>query len=193
MIAQKLIKKSELIFNTSEIINKTDIVTLEKKCRNYLHDSNIKLDKLLGAFNELIKEIGKLLATDLPLNDDVKLLNKGINSVITINYVEPISLFIANVYKYEDYRKSIRKGNDDFFLNVKPKDIAKKHGNIVTQNTDYASKIFQFKMYWNNLSNDTKLTLKTIVVTLLDITEKYIEIKDDSNEIANILVKLNKF
>lgn len=196
MYANHIIKKSDIFFRKKiHEVSKNEIQNLENICTNYISESNAKLHKLITTFNDLGKEITISLSTDLPDNPDIILLSKGIKTMINMNYVEPISLFIKNVYIHDDYVRSIRKGKDDFFLNASPEDIIKNHddslGEDITR-SNISDKIFQFKAYWKLLKHDTRDLIKAIMVTLIDITEKYIEIKDDTNEIAKILVKLNR-
>lgn len=192
MIAQRIITESELFFNTNKKkVSSEEISSLEKKCKKYLNDSNKTLEQLIETFNNLATEVGKLMMEELPINDDIKFLNKGLERIIYINRVEPISIFIKNVYSISDYRISLKKGKDDFFINASPQDVLKNHSDVVESNDDNIKKFFEFKNYWGRLSANTKLTIKAIMSTLIDITQKYIEVKDDTNDIAKILIRLD--
>lgn len=206
MIAKKIINKSEKIFNDkhnslsksskpyqSMSVIKNDIELLEKDCKNFLNGSNKTLEQLIDTFNNLIIEVTKIIMSQLPSNDDIKNANDKINKIIFINKVEPISMFIKNIYADNDYRISLKNGEEDFFMNASPKDIIDKHkSNNILSNENSIRKFFEFKNYWKRLDETTQLTIKAIMSTLIDITEKYIEIKDDSNDIAKILLKIDK-
>lgn len=192
MMAKNIITQSKLVFNVDKkFVSSEDIDLLEKKCKKHLSESNKTLTQLIETFNNLVIEISKLIITELPLNEDIKTLNKGLKKIIYINHVEPISMFIKNVYADPEYRTSLKKGNDDFFINASPKDVLKKHADVVSTNEENIKKFFEFKIYWSKLSENTKLTIKTIMSTIIDITQKYIEIKDDANDVAKILIKID--
>ena len=200
-MAQKIIDKSELLFNDTNFNNtnsknhiKDEISLLSKDCKKYISNSNKTLEQLIDTFNNLIIEISRLMMVELPLNDDITNANDKIKKIIFINKVEPISMFIKNVYSDDDYRTSLKEEKDDFFINASPKYIIKKHAdkNILSDESSI-KKFFEFKNYWKRLKEETKLTIKQIMATLVNITEKYIEIKDDTNDIAKILIKIDTF
>lgn len=192
MIAAKILSQSKKIFTSDKNnINKDDINYLENKCKKYLGESNKTLEKLIEAFNNLIVEVSNLIMAELPHNTDIKFLNNGLKKIISINRVEPISMFIKHVYSNVEYRISLKKCKDDYFMNTNPNDIFKKHNDILSSNEDNIKKFFEFKNYWGIIDDSTKMTIKSIMSTIIDITQKYIEIKDDSNDIAQVLIKID--
>lgn len=165
---------------------------ISKECEKFLGNTNRQIEEVLNVFNELATQIGLTIKNDLPTNETVKNFNNKIKLVVNINYVEPMSLFIKHVYAHDEYRTSIKKGNDDFFLNVKPSEVFKKHSEIIENTENNLKLMFEFKEYWKDLKESTKLKVKQIMMTLIDLAKSYIEIKDDANEVAKILVKINK-
>ncbi len=194
MIAKNIINQSKQIFGSDNMlksnVSSSDIKSLEKKCRKYLGESNKNLEQIIQIFNGLMVEVGKLIARELPLNEDIKTLNKGLTTIIKINYAEPICMFIKNIYIHPEYVNSLKKGRDDFFIGAS-KDILKKHSNVIGDNEDNIKKFFEFKTYWGRLNDNVKNKIKEIMMTIIDLTEKYIEVKDDSNDVANILFRID--
>lgn len=193
MIAQKIINESEVLFSNvkNNNLSKSDISHLEKKCRKYLGESNKNLTQIINMFNDLIIEVIKLIIKELPLNEDIKDLNNKLKMVISINYVEPISRFITNIYIYPEYRISLKKGRDDFFMGITSKDMLDKHNDLIDNAEDATQMFFDFKTYWGRLSDNTKTKIKEIMAIIIELTEKYIEIKDDANDVAKVLIKLD--
>lgn len=192
MIAEKIINKSKILLNDTKNIMKDEISDLEKDCKKYINNSNKTLEQLIDTFNNLTVEISKLMMVELPTNEDVISANDKIKKLIFINKVEPISMFIKNVYSDDECRISLKDGKDDFFINASTKDILKKNNEKkLFSNEIIVEKFFEFKNHWKNLNDETKHTIKQIMSTLIDITEKYIEIKDDTNDIAKILIKID--
>jgi hypothetical protein len=112
-----------------------------------------------------------------PKDKDTIMGNEFLTELIEMNFAEPIGLFINKVYIVDEYRKSIKAGNDDFFL----------------ENKDKMNNMFRFKAYWKQIHLDTQMELKNMMKVLIDLTEKYIEIKDDGNKVAEVMKKIAKF
>lgn len=191
MIAEKIKNQSENLFSKNKKdVTQNEIENLEKKCRRFLSDSTKNLNQIIETFNSLIKGVGTLLSKEIPDNYDITTFNTGFKLMTSVNYVEPISLFIKNIYINSEYRTSLRDGDDDYFLG-RSSDILKNHVDVIGDDEYNVSKFFEFKNYWVNLSENTKQKIKDVMSTIVGLVDRYIEIKDDSNDIAKILIKLD--
>lgn len=185
MSLQKITNIAEELFQKNKNhITKEDITSLENKCKKYLTETNKKMTLCVKTFNGLAIEIGILLKKEFPKETDIKTYNNIVPELVKINPVEPISLFIDKVYVIDKYRHSIKDGNDDFF-------IGDDHEEITKGDKDNIRRMFQFKSCWKNLKPDTQQTIKDIMAVLVDLTAKYIEEKDNGNQIADIMKKIN--
>lgn len=72
---------------------------------------------------------------------------------------EPISYFLLNVYKNDEYRHSILEQSDNLF---------------VDQSHDHINKLFEFNKVWKQIDNETKKFIKKSMMVLVKICEKYI-------------------
>ncbi len=86
---------------------------------------------------------------------------------------EGIALFIQNVYSNDEYRTSIKNGDDTFFLHESFNE-AKSEG--------YESKIFEFKDLWKNLDEDSKSLIKESMQMLIEHAETYIGVVAQINK-----------
>lgn len=189
ILLSEILKYYKSVIN-NDTITFDEIKTLEKNCNKYLEGLNVKFDILIKTFNNLLMEITNLLLSDLPKIKEIQHGRTKLSFLINTNYVEPISLFILHIYKYDDYVLSIKNGNDDFFLQSSSNNVIKRHGD---KNAEKIKKIFQFRYYWNDIKFETKETIKAIMKVMVDITTKYIEIKDDGNKITEILKNITKY
>jgi hypothetical protein len=173
-----IINISEEIFaKNKKQVNQKDLLNLEEKCKKYLVETNKKLKLCIDAFNDLTLEISSIMRQQFPKDKDTIMGNEFLTELIEMNFAEPIGLFINKVYIVDEYRKSIKAGNDDFFL----------------ENKDKMNNMFRFKAYWKQIHLDTQMELKNMMKVLIDLTEKYIEIKDDGNKVAEVMKKIAKF
>lgn len=79
-----------------------------------------------------------------------------------------ILMFIKHIYKNKEYRENIRKGNDKFFI---------EQENI---NSNEYKKIFGMGDLWLSLDDETKKYIKKSLLTMVIISEKYIDIYEKS-------------
>jgi hypothetical protein len=147
-----------------------------------LSNVNIEIQQCIMMFNSLLKDLSEILikqfSEELILTTSYEILRE-----ILINKPqEPIMKFILNVYKNKSYRENIINGNDDFFRNSK---------NI--NNLDDKIKLFfQFRNYWDKLSNEKQIYFKNVLKTMIEISELYIVKRDDGNIIMENMLKLQK-
>ena len=146
-----------------------DFQTESDEC---MKNVNKNLQTCIDMFNTLIDNIGTLLASDFPNDQTVCTYSSIVSNIIKTKPLEPISLFIVNVYKNDKYREYIIQGNDKFFLNSDHKDVTNNDESMV-------QKMFQFKTCWTKLSYDNKDYIKNVMKTLIQITTQYIIEKDN--------------
>lgn len=173
----------------SKHIDNEELLKIKKKCKKYISSSNRNLDEIINTFNGLISGIGKLIEKELPCNRDISFANSQFPLIIKINYVEPISMFIKHVYIHKEYRESLKTGDDSYFLGTDTS-ILNKHKDIIPQNEDNVKKFFEFKQYWNKMTDITKEKIKEVMMVIISLVEKYIEIKDDTNDVVFILMNI---
>lgn len=183
MMLDKIINKSSELISQPNV-SKKEIKKLESECKTYLTDVNKRMRLCIESFNNVSIELGEIMIKLLPNDKDTKRGNYLLKELIKIKPMEPISLFIDRVYSDDDYRTSIKNGNDTFFLE-------KDHRTIITTgDKDKINKLFRFKECWNDLDNDIKDVIKNMMKVLVNLTAKYIEEMDNGNEIAIIMKKI---
>lgn len=176
----------EIFAKNKNQVHQKDLLKLEEKCKKYLVETNKKLKLCIDAFNGLALEISSIMRQEFPKDKDAIMGNEFLTELIEINFAEPIGLFINKVYIVDEYRKSIKAGNDDFFLE-------NNHKNVTGGDKYKMNKMFRFKAYWKQIHQDTQMELKDMMKVLIDLTAKYIEIKDDGNQIAEVMKKIANF
>jgi hypothetical protein len=169
-----------------------DITKFKINCKKFISDKNNTLTQLMDIFNNLMLENIKQLLNDIPNNNDLITLQKGIGRIIFINKSEPISMFIKHIYADDDYRISLKTSNDSFFMNTSSEDIAKKHSSSFLIDEETINNFFNFKKYWSIIQPETQTNIKSIMVSAVDIVEKYLEIKDDNNDVIKMLIKVDE-
>jgi hypothetical protein len=90
-----------------------------------------------------------------------------LNDIIEKTPKEPISCFLMNIYKNDQYRTNILKQNDDFFLE-------EDYDELTEGDNEKTSKLFEFKDLWKQIDNDTKNYIKKSMMTLVKICQKYV-------------------
>ncbi len=185
MSLQKIIKQADDLFKTNKKhIPNEDIIELEHKCKKYLSETNKKMVLFVETFNGLAIEIGILLKKEFPKEHDIKKYNELVPGLIDVNPVEPISMFIDKVYSVDKFRRSIKEGNDEFFIDD-------SHDDITNGDQDKIKKMFQFKSCWKKLNIETQQTIKDIMKVLITLSAKYIDEKDNGNQIVDIMKKVS--
>lgn len=164
-------------------MKKSDIKELEKMSLKLLNQTNEKLKECIKMFNLLIIEITGLLVREFPKDQSLHTYSKVIEELILSQPTDLISLFVINIYANDQYRTYILDGNDKFF-------ISHDHKSITGNEKNKIQMMFQFKSYWGSLNESNKTFIKGVMKTLIEISEVYIEKKDDGNKIAMILKEL---
>lgn len=181
---REFIEKSDDLLNKRQP-SKPIIKNLEEDCNKKLGKINKNLQQCVDMFNIMINEIGNLLIREFPNDMSIKMYYGVLDNIIKLKPLEPISLFIVHVYgNKNNYKKEILNGNDSFFM----KD---DHKNVIGNDSDKIMALFQFKSFWNKLSNECKEYIKNVMKTLIQICDQYIISKDDGNKIVKILEKVN--
>ena len=195
-----IIQKSEKIFfeskqstnktNTKQL--KTDIRQLKRECVHYIKISNDNLKQILLLFNSLLKKIGDILQLNFPQNEKIKKGNNKLVTLIQINQVEPISLFVMHIYKYDDYVAQIRSGDENFFNNTNGEQFMTRHGvGCDKSDLEKIKKLFLFRSHWNDLTDKSRNDIKSVMKIIVELTDEYIDIKDDTRNIVSISEKLD--
>jgi hypothetical protein len=137
-------------------------------------------ENCINMFNSLSTNIGKHLLNDFPMNQNLYIYHNIVNNIIKKKPVEPISIFVVNVYSNDSYKESILNGDENFFRE-------NRHENLTDNDEDRLKALFQFKSCWDQMNDYSKKFIKEAMKTLLNICEIYIEKKDDYNKIKKIL------
>lgn len=128
-----------------------------------------KIDILIDKFNMvLLNMVNHITEYYDDLNSSsLKLILKDI---IMDKPEEPISYFLLNVYKNDDYRKNILKQNDKFFID----EIDNNSESLSDGDEEKIAKLFEFKNLWQKIDIDTKNYIKKSMLILIKICQKYI-------------------
>lgn len=132
--------------------------------KTLIHKFNLILEKMI---NTTIKYYG----TEL---DELCKMESMIMQYIADYPEEPISNFLLHIYRNDQYRDCILRGDDDFFIE---KEYDEEYSGSVMSyfnKEEYIRKIFQFKKIWKSIDNDTKNFIKKSMYCLVLISEKYI-------------------
>ena len=148
-----------------------------KLCLVQLNEINKNIGSLISMFNSLINELIDLILREFPQMSDIKKYSKSIKKSIENRPLEPLSMFLMNIYKNDEYRINILAENDDFFVKSDFKDF----------DSEKLKLLFQWKSNWNDLSDPNKKYIKGVMSTLVNICDMYIENKDDGNKISSYL------
>jgi len=165
-------------------ISKKDFKVFQKESIECMKHVNNNLQTCIEMFNTLITDIGTLLANDFPNDHTICTYSSLVSNIITTKPLEPISMFIMNVYQNDKYREYIMHGNDKFFVN-------NDHNDVTNNDEKMIQTMFQFKTCWKQLSNDNKDYIKNIMKTLVQISTQYIIEKDNGNTIAIMINNLD--
>lgn len=141
---------------TKTDISKNIIVLQEKK------------EQVYNSFNIVALTMINHLATVCPLS----YCNKHKDTIalyFKMKPAEPIVLFINHVYMNDTYVKSIKNGDDGFFMAQNYDDLEDN------------SKIFEFKELWKLLTVGSQNLVKKSMNMLVDRVETYINILSEIN------------
>lgn len=175
---------SSTISKSQENISKHDIKKYQTECKLCLTDVNNRMKQCINTFNNISLDLSKIMVKLLPDDDDTSKANKLLIELVKLKPAEPIALFIDKVYSVDEYRTSIKAGNDNFFLE-------KNHHKVTNGDTDKINKLFKFKKCWSALDDEIKDMIKNMMKVLVNLTAKYIEELDNGNEIALLMKKID--
>lgn len=145
-----------------------------------LEHINKKITLCIELFNTIVKDIKTTISRELPNSFSMSLYYMAVDRIVTTMPNEPISFFIKNIYCNDIFRKNIMEGNDAFFSE------STTDGLGVSKNDENAiNTLFQFKSCWKDLTNEKQLYIKKAMKTLIEITKKYIEEKDNGNKLLS--------
>jgi hypothetical protein len=152
----------------------TDIYKLK------LEEINKKISLLIELFNTIIKDIKTTISKELPSSFSLNLYYMAVDRILSTAPNEPISYFIKNIYCNDIFRTNIIEGNDAFFSESSHDKLGVSKSNENAINT-----FFQFKTCWKDLTKEKQLYIKNAMKTLVQITKKYIEAKDNGNRLLS--------
>jgi hypothetical protein len=165
-------------------LSKKDFKSFQKESIDCMKHVNKNLQMCIDMFNTLITDIGSLLSNDFPNDSTICTYASLVSNVISTKPLEPISLFLVNVYQNAKYREYIMQGNDKFFIN-------NDHSDVTNNDEKMIQTMFQFKTCWKRLSIDNKDYIKNIMKTLVQISTQYIIEKDNGNTITVMVNNLD--
>ena len=129
-------------------------------------DKEQKIADLVHKFNTVIMGMIKHI-TDYYGDPHTQKIQLVLTDVISDSPKEPMSYFLLNIYKNDEYRKNILNQNDKFFMNH-------QYNEFTEGNNEKISQIFKFKNLWNQIDIDTKNYIKKSMMVLVKICQKYI-------------------
>ncbi len=136
-----------------------------QKLEQKLSGINYEIQQCMIMFNALLKDFSELLLKQFP----DELLIKSCH--------EFMKELVFNIYKNKVYRENIIKENDEFFKN--PKNINNMDDKL----------FFQFTNYWDKLNKEKQAYIKSVLKTMIEISEQYIIKCDDGNIIIEKIQK----
>ncbi len=137
-----------------------------------ISDLKTKKNDLIESFNKI--SINMVTHLGLEFKDSIFGRNKTmIKNFFKFKPNEVIIMFLDNIYANDIYRKNIKDGNDNFFMNQSYEKMI---------NAGYESRIFEFKDIWGKMSNNTKLIVKDSMSMLVDHCELYLDILSQINK-----------
>ena len=140
------------------------------------------ISKLKTRKNDIIESFNEIALNMVThLGNEFKESIFGKNTTMIRNFFkfkpnEIIIMFLENIYSNDEFRKEIKAGNENFFIN-------QTYDNV--KNSGYESKIFEFKDIWSKMTNSTKMIVKESMTMLVDHCELYINILSQINKLKN--------
>jgi hypothetical protein len=131
-----------------------------------------EINEYVEMFNSVCKQIGSHLLSQVPKNRDIHIYNEAVCNLIKDKPNEAISLFVTKVYADDKYRKSILKGDENFFMKH-------DHDELAGNDPDGSDIITQVKNCWSQLNGESKQFIKEAFKTMINVCEIYIAKKDD--------------
>lgn len=142
--------------------------------------STEQIDNLKNKKKDIIESFNQIaLNMILHLAKEFKDSSFGKNITMIKNFFrfkpnEIIILYLENIYANDDYRKQIKAGNEQFFMQQTYNEV---------KNTGNESHIFEFKDIWYKMNNGTKSIVKDSMGMLVDHCELYINVLSEINSL----------
>jgi hypothetical protein len=121
-------------------------------------EKNIALNDLISKFNTVMMGMISHLIEYYGDQETISLKDIFID-IMNKDPDEPISYFLLNIYKNDEYRHNILEQSDKLFNDQSHNDI---------------NKMFEFGKVWKQIDYDTKKFIKKSMMVLVKICEKYI-------------------
>jgi hypothetical protein len=148
-------------------INKQKSKTVSKKNMDLMTKSkDIVLKDLIYKFNMVIMGMIQHITTYYS-DSSMAGMELILSDIIDKMPQEPISVFLINIYKNDEYRLNILKENDKFFME-------ESYDDFTGGDDERTTKLFQFKNLWKQIDQETKDFIKKSMMTLVKICQKYI-------------------
>jgi len=144
--------------------------------------STEQIDNLKNKKKDIIESFNQIaLNMVLHLAKEFKDSSFGKNVTMIKNFFrfkpnEIIILYLENIYANDDYRKQIKAGNEQFFMQQTYDEV---------KNTNNESHIFEFKDIWCKMNNGTKSIVKDSMGMLVDHCELYLNVVSEINSLKN--------
>jgi hypothetical protein len=147
-------------------INKQKSKTISKKNTNLMESKDIILKDLIFKFNMVIMGMIRHITT-YHTESSMAGMELILSDIIEKMPQEPISVFLINIYKNDEYRLNILKENDKFFME-------ESYDDFTGGDDERTTKLFEFKNLWKQIDQETKDFIKKSMMTLVKICQKYI-------------------
>ena len=129
-------------------------------------EKEIILEDLVFKFNMVISGMIKHI-TEYYNDSSMSTLRTVLTDIIDKSPKEPISYFLLNIYKNDEYRINILNQNDNFFMN-------QEYDEFTDGDDEKTAKLFEFKDLWKQIDDDTKNFIKKSMMAMVRICQKYI-------------------
>ena len=149
---------------------KNNIIEFKSELNNLKKQNNRNIFICIKLFNNTIMKICETVLDNVKSDLFLITYSKTLDELIKTEPGNIIMVFIKNIYSINEYRNNIKVGNEQFFINENFKNAE-------------VDKIFQFKKVWKILKLDTKDYIKKAMKTLLNISEQFIKLKADEEDL----------
>ena len=148
-------------------INKQKSKTIDKKNKiDAITSKDIILKDLIFKFNMVIMSMIQHITT-YHSDSSMAGMELILSDIIDKMPQEPISVFLINIYKNDNYRLNILKENDKFFME-------ETYDDFTGGDDERTTKLFEFKNLWKQIDQETKDFIKKSMMILVKICQKYI-------------------
>jgi predicted ATPase len=137
---------------------------------------NKNADTCAKMCNQVVHNISLLILDEIRNDDFINITFNVVEDLIKDRPLELISRFITNIYSNKDFKKNILEENESFFL-------GETYSSIENANE---TSIFQFKNCWKRLNEKTRQVIKTSMVKIVKISDKYIKCRLELEKINEL-------